>query len=115
MISSMRRLLLAVGFARLLVERLHQIEKWGIGLTRWKSHIDRKSTRLNSSHVSISCAVFCLKKKIGEAVAGVGGAARGNAARRSVPRPAAGDGLAGQQRCLPRAGEAGDVELPLFA
>src|SRR5699024_12216136 len=24
---------------------------------------DRKSTRLNSSHVSISCAVFCLKKK----------------------------------------------------
>src|SRR6266487_2316308 len=39
MISSMRRLLLAVGFARLLVERLHQIEKWGIGLTRWKSHI----------------------------------------------------------------------------
>src|SRR5699024_12191799 len=28
--------------------------------TRW---IDRKSTRLNSSHVSISYAVFCLKKK----------------------------------------------------
>src|SRR5699024_11563118 len=27
-------------------------------------HIDRKSTRLNSSHVSISYAVFCLKKKI---------------------------------------------------
>src|SRR5699024_12048443 len=27
---------------------------------RW---IDRKSTRLNSSHVSISYAVFCLKKK----------------------------------------------------
>src|SRR5437868_2447257 len=26
-------------------------------------HIDRKSTRLNSSHVSISYAVFCLKKK----------------------------------------------------
>src|SRR5699024_12113420 len=25
--------------------------------------IDRKSTRLNSSHVSISYAVFCLKKK----------------------------------------------------
>ena len=24
---------------------------------------DRKSTRLNSSHVSISYAVFCLKKK----------------------------------------------------
>src|SRR5699024_11280704 len=26
-------------------------------------HEDRKSTRLNSSHVSISYAVFCLKKK----------------------------------------------------
>src|SRR6266513_4780172 len=29
-------------------------------LARWA---DRKSTRLNSSHVSISYAVFCLKKK----------------------------------------------------
>src|SRR5699024_12393807 len=28
---------------------------------------DRKSTRLNSSHVSISYAVFCLKKKNGKA------------------------------------------------
>src|SRR5438067_5456929 len=27
------------------------------------SSLDRKSTRLNSSHVSISYAVFCLKKK----------------------------------------------------
>src|SRR5690242_21396557 len=26
-------------------------------------HQDRKSTRLNSSHMSISYAVFCLKKK----------------------------------------------------
>src|SRR5690242_21300802 len=26
-------------------------------------HPDRKSTRLNSSHMSISYAVFCLKKK----------------------------------------------------
>src|SRR5438874_10674339 len=31
---------------------------------REKDHrIDRKSTRLNSSHVEISYAVFCLKKK----------------------------------------------------
>src|SRR5437660_8606477 len=37
----------------------------------WRPHskahktpeIDRKSTRLNSSHVAISYAVFCLKKK----------------------------------------------------
>src|SRR5690349_22439104 len=27
------------------------------------AHVDRKSTRLNSSHVEISYAVFCLKKK----------------------------------------------------
>src|SRR5699024_12727938 len=31
---------------------------------RRRCHRDRKSTRLNSSHVSISYAVFCLKKKI---------------------------------------------------
>src|SRR5438067_6006744 len=30
---------------------------------RLKLVVDRKSTRLNSSHVSISYAVFCLKKK----------------------------------------------------
>src|SRR3989442_9551017 len=32
-----------------------------IGESQWRS--DRKSTRLNSSHVRISYAVFCLKKK----------------------------------------------------
>src|SRR5690242_21560950 len=41
-------------------------------LARWRDRIgdatgarpvDRKSTRLNSSHMSISYAVFCLKKK----------------------------------------------------
>src|SRR5690349_24138972 len=31
-------------------------------LSRWEQP-DRKSTRLNSSHVEISYAVFCLKKK----------------------------------------------------
>src|SRR5256885_10031894 len=29
----------------------------------WFSKLDRKSTRLNSSHLVISYAVFCLKKK----------------------------------------------------
>src|SRR5579863_4426996 len=29
----------------------------------YKPNLDRKSTRLNSSHPSISYAVFCLKKK----------------------------------------------------
>src|SRR5690349_22352649 len=33
------------------------------GHHRWVTGEDRKSTRLNSSHVEISYAVFCLKKK----------------------------------------------------
>src|SRR5258708_27331919 len=33
---------------------------WG---TRYEINLDRKSTRLNSSHQIISYAVFCLKKK----------------------------------------------------
>src|SRR5690348_17970621 len=32
-------------------------------ITRPEETLDRKSTRLNSSHPSISYAVFCLKKK----------------------------------------------------
>src|SRR5690348_13223144 len=35
----------------------------GIGANTAIFHLDRKSTRLNSSHPSISYAVFCLKKK----------------------------------------------------
>src|SRR5207249_9653835 len=35
------------------------------GLRPPRPHSDRKSTRLNSSHVSISYAVFCLKKTNG--------------------------------------------------
>src|SRR5690554_7780433 len=34
-----------------------------VGLTLGFLMVDRKSTRLNSSHVRISYAVFCLKKK----------------------------------------------------
>src|SRR5207253_3851229 len=32
-------------------------------VARRRLNLDRKSTRLNSSHVAISYAVFCLKKK----------------------------------------------------
>src|SRR5699024_1630562 len=42
------------------IEKLSELEKSN---QRKLSNIDRKSTRLNSSHVSISYAVFCLKKK----------------------------------------------------
>src|SRR5690625_7371761 len=39
---------------------------WGdvVELENGTERRDRKSTRLNSSHVAISYAVFCLKKKI---------------------------------------------------
>src|SRR3712207_8607460 len=37
---------------------LSHVERWDPGVS-----IDRKSTRLNSSHANISYAVFCLKKK----------------------------------------------------
>src|SRR5439155_4059864 len=36
---------------------------WGSSGQRVVLGTDRKSTRLNSSHVAISYAVFCLKKK----------------------------------------------------
>src|SRR5438874_9288740 len=38
---------------------------WGAGFIfhQTRNEEDRKSTRLNSSHVEISYAVFCLKKK----------------------------------------------------
>src|SRR5207249_5768864 len=39
-----------------------------IPLRYLEQYRDRKSTRLNSSHVSISYAVFCLKKKKKEEV-----------------------------------------------
>src|SRR5258708_11201994 len=38
-------------------------EQQGYSHARVRSRIDRKSTRLNSSHQIISYAVFCLKKK----------------------------------------------------
>src|SRR5690606_40864274 len=46
----------------------NDFERFKVGLDGvWQSKLlerqDRKSTRLNSSHVKISYAVFCLKKK----------------------------------------------------
>src|SRR5690349_23584463 len=46
------------------IERLHNDGRSGRRrLAPAAFGIDRKSTRLNSSHVEISYAVFCLKKK----------------------------------------------------
>src|SRR5690606_39377170 len=58
-------------FASVLDTLRHIAESDWIWLRRWNGvspteppawKIDRKSTRLNSSHVKISYAVFCLKK-----------------------------------------------------
>src|SRR5699024_12799585 len=44
--------------------RTHRrVEASHVGFDPLGRGLDRKSTRLNSSHVSISYAVFCLKKK----------------------------------------------------
>src|SRR5690242_21299843 len=62
------------GDARRLGERHARVPRLGAGSLvqprgdpggrrQGPHHIDRKSTRLNSSHMSISYAVFCLKKK----------------------------------------------------
>src|SRR3989442_10426061 len=50
------------GIAELLSEQGAVFER-GDGLGQAAGEGDRKSTRLNSSHVRISYAVFCLKKK----------------------------------------------------
>src|SRR5689334_23991569 len=51
-------------FRQLYTDRLQQIgRQFGRPLTMDQARADRKSTRLNSSHSSISYAVFCLKKK----------------------------------------------------
>src|SRR3712207_7115198 len=47
----------------LIGERTAEDIKKQIGSAYPLDEIDRKSTRLNSSHANISYAVFCLKKK----------------------------------------------------
>src|SRR5438067_5579834 len=51
--------------AGVLVRKSHPLRSFAhaAALQRFVVSADRKSTRLNSSHVSISYAVFCLKKK----------------------------------------------------
>src|SRR3712207_6968384 len=48
-----------IGIRRSLGPTLELVRTPGLGLVV----VDRKSTRLNSSHANISYAVFCLKKK----------------------------------------------------
>src|SRR5699024_12640706 len=54
----------ALGVSRgSLREGVRALALLGVLESRQGAGTDRKSTRLNSSHVSISYAVFCLKKK----------------------------------------------------
>src|SRR5699024_12854753 len=55
--GALRRVQLAPPIGSRRAPVLHGLRIFGL----WRP--DRKSTRLNSSHVSISYAVFCLKKK----------------------------------------------------
>src|SRR3712207_7071179 len=41
---------------------LNSVDSWNLLSSTKKLMLDRKSTRLNSSHANISYAVFCLKK-----------------------------------------------------
>src|SRR5690606_40138219 len=51
--------------AQRLAGELLLVDRFALSHQRFGLHaeLDRKSTRLNSSHVKISYAVFCLKKK----------------------------------------------------
>src|SRR5690625_6354699 len=55
------------GYGKTHLQNLERLTAAGlaelIGVVDIAEPLDRKSTRLNSSHVAISYAVFCLKKK----------------------------------------------------
>src|SRR5690606_39495537 len=61
--ESAREALVAKCGENVNIRRLARIESDVVGAYLHGHRIDRKSTRLNSSHVKISYAVFCLKKK----------------------------------------------------
>src|SRR5438045_7244990 len=57
--------LLGVTLFAILPESLGNSPWWAVALAAATGYaLDRKSIRLNSSHLGISYAVFCLKKKI---------------------------------------------------
>src|SRR5690625_5652498 len=59
---------ISVGLRWLTIKNVQRLVLWTFAFCNWPWQVwvwvrDRKSTRLNSSHVAISYAVFCLKKK----------------------------------------------------
>src|SRR5262245_63834149 len=67
--AARRRVPLAIVNARISdrsarrYRRLRSLLEGALASAAWIGAQDRKSTRLNSSHLGISYAVFCLKKK----------------------------------------------------
>src|SRR5258707_6546359 len=53
----------AIELTHQTAERIHSFNRRTLDSIASKVYLDRKSTRLNSSHANISYAVFCLKKK----------------------------------------------------
>src|SRR3712207_9016765 len=47
----------------LILQYSDELNKIGFDTKTYDDKLDRKTTRLNSSHANISYAVFCLKKK----------------------------------------------------
>src|SRR2546427_3786935 len=64
----------SISFPRALANPLPYLEMANphFSMTRIEATLDRKSTRLNSSHSQISYAVFCLKKNNGRLNGGRG-------------------------------------------
>src|SRR3712207_7461559 len=59
----LERLNSAEAFEKFLATKYVGTKRFGLEGAESAIPIDRKSTRLNSSHANISYAVFCLKKK----------------------------------------------------
>src|SRR5260221_7089145 len=63
-LNEVLRLKRLIPCAALCIKKLHDVAQGiRVGDVMQKRALDRKSTRLNSSHTVISYAVFCLKKK----------------------------------------------------
>src|SRR5690349_14919673 len=63
MALSMVETAIAISDGRISAADIHRLVELGKTVLQHPVELDRKSTRLNSSHVEISYAVFCLKKK----------------------------------------------------
>ena len=63
MVSTMRCAFCVCGLVMLVATAAVDVAAQNAASTERSWSLDRKSTRLNSSHALISYAVFCLKKK----------------------------------------------------